>query len=114
MRKPQKYSLLAGLILLTSIQQANAADTSKESLDSLTQGNARYMTGKSTIPRIDPERREITATKGQFPIATILGCSDARVPPEIIFDQKFGKLFIIRVAGNITGESEIASAGEWL
>lgn len=110
MRKPQKYSLLAGLILLTSIQQANAADTSKESLDSLTQGNARYMTGKSTIPRIDPERREITATKGQFPIATILGCSDARVPPEIIFDQKFGKLFIIRVAGNITGESEIASA----
>lgn len=78
----KKLSLIAGLILFTSIQQANAAysadsvDSTKNSLDALTQGNARYMTGKSTVPRIDPERREITATKGQFPIATILGCSD--------------------------------------
>ncbi len=107
-----KLSIIAGLTLLAFLPQANAADStdSKSSLDSLVAGNARYMTGKSSIPRIDPERREITATKGQKPIATILGCSDARVPPEIIFDQNFGKLFVIRVAGNVTGISEIASA----
>ncbi len=100
------------LIAATCSLQAALADPTetKKSLDSLTAGNIRYLSGKSTIPRVDPERREITATEGQFPIATVLGCSDARVPPEIIFDQKFGKLFVIRVAGNVTGVSEIASA----
>lgn len=105
---------LAALILcaLANLSQAAFADqsASKTSLDALVAGNNRYMTGQSSIPRIDPQRREQTATEGQFPIATILGCSDARVPPEIIFDQKFGKLFVIRVAGNVTGTSEIASA----
>lgn len=106
-----KFPALVSMILLTSIQPSFAAESSsKESVDSLTAGNSRYMTGKSTVPRVDPERREITATSGQHPIATILGCSDARVPPEIIFDQKFGNLFVIRVAGNVTGVSEIASA----
>jgi len=105
------FTLLA-LLALSSLPHQAFADSkdSENALNALVAGNNRYMTGQSSIPRIDPQRREQTATEGQFPIATILGCSDARVPPEIIFDQKFGKLFVIRVAGNVTGTSEIASA----
>ncbi|MBX9668656.1 MAG: carbonic anhydrase [Candidatus Obscuribacterales bacterium] len=79
------------------------------SVAKLKDGNKRYVDGHPTAPRVDTERREITAKEGQKPIATILGCSDSRVPPEIVFDQKFGNLFVIRVAGNVTGTSEIAS-----
>jgi carbonic anhydrase len=112
MKLPLNFRIALTLIAASCSMQAAQADPTEtqKSLDSLTAGNIRYLSGKSTIPRVDPERREITATEGQFPIATILGCSDARVPPEIIFDQKFGKLFVIRVAGNVTGVSEIASA----
>ncbi|QQR58582.1 MAG: carbonic anhydrase [Candidatus Melainabacteria bacterium] len=112
MKLPLNFRIALTLIAVSCSMQAAQADPTEtqKSLDSLTAGNIRYLSGKSTIPRVDPERREITATEGQFPIATILGCSDARVPPEIIFDQKFGKLFVIRVAGNVTGISEIASA----
>lgn len=100
-------AILTSLIFATP---SNCADTPTQlSLKKLKEGNKRYMSGKPTAPRVDAERRELTATEGQKPIATILGCSDARVPPEIVFDQKFGDLFIIRVAGNVTGISEIAS-----
>lgn len=113
MSKTNKISraVLASIALASLSLPALCESTeTKSSLEGLVAGNTRYMTGQSSIPRIDPARREQTATEGQFPVATILGCSDARVPPEIIFDQKFGKLFVIRVAGNVTGESEIASA----
>ncbi len=87
-----------------------AKPTAEAALAKLKEGNIRYVGGKSTVLRIDPIRRELTATSGQHPIATILGCADARVPPEIVFDQKFANLFVIRVAGNVTGVSEVASA----
>lgn len=67
------------------------------------------MTGKSSHARIDPVSRERTALFGQKPLATILGCSDARVPPEIVFDQGFGELFVVRVAGNVCSTAELAS-----
>lgn len=88
---------------------ADASPTAKEALEKLKSGNTRYLSGISSVPRVDAQRREETATRGQRPIATVLGCSDARVPPEIVFDQKFGNLFVIRVAGNVTGTSEVAS-----
>jgi carbonic anhydrase len=91
-------------------QCAEKTSATDASLEKLKEGNSRYLSGHSSVPRVDIERREKTATEGQKPIATILGCSDARVPPEIVFDQKFGNLFVIRVAGNVTGTSEIASA----
>ena len=109
--------ILALLLSLTASPQVFSADataapapTSQGALAKLKEGNMRYLSGISSVPRVDVQRREETATKGQKPIATILGCSDARVPPEIVFDQKFGNLFVIRVAGNVTGTSEIASA----
>lgn len=103
--------LTALIVSIAMPLQGFSADTptAKDALEKLKAGNMRYLSGVSSVPRVDPQRREETATRGQKPIATILGCSDARVPPELVFDQKFGNLFIIRVAGNVTGTSEIAS-----
>ena len=71
-----------------------------EALARLMEGNARFLRGE---PRMTHTPREVLAdlAKGQRPFATILGCSDSRVPPELIFDAGFGNLFIIRVAGNV-------------
>src|SRR4249919_625228 len=68
----------------------------------LKQGNARFVSGHARFPTV---QKEILAhlTKGQHPFATILGCSDSRVPPELVFDASFGELFVIRVAGNVLG-----------
>ncbi|MCC7529953.1 MAG: carbonic anhydrase [Candidatus Melainabacteria bacterium] len=104
--------IIALLLSLTAapVFSAESPSDAEVSLKKLKDGNMRYLSGVSNVPRVDVERRELTATRGQHPIATVLGCSDARVPPEIVFDQKFGNLFVIRVAGNVTGSSEIASA----
>ena len=71
-----------------------------EALMRLKEGNDRFITGTARFPTV---QKEILAdlAKGQHPYATILSCSDSRVPPELIFDAGFGELFIIRVAGNV-------------
>lgn len=79
-------------------------------LKRLKDGNARYMAGKSIYGRIDAARRQETAAMGQKPYSTVLGCSDSRVPPEVVLDQGFADVFVIRVAGNVCGDSELASA----
>ncbi len=83
--------------------------TPDEALRRLQTGNERFAQGVSEHPRIDSERRLDTIIHGQYPYATILTCSDSRVPPEIIFDQGIGDLFVIRVAGNVADIDEIAS-----
>lgn len=109
MRLKKLISLLFTFSAL-ACQAAVAGESSAEQvLEALKLGNQRYMTGKSIHVRIDPIARERTARHGQKPIATVLGCSDARVPPEVIFDQGFGELFIIRVAGNVCSTAELAS-----
>lgn len=75
----------------------------------LKEGNARFVAGKPQHPHQNQERRTLTATKGQTPFATILSCSDSRVPVEQIFDQGVGDIFVVRVAGNVAGVDEIAS-----
>src|SRR5213075_2839071 len=62
--------------------------------------NERFVRGEARFPTV---QKEILAdlAKGQHPYATILGCSDSRVPPELVFDAGFGELFIVRVAGNV-------------
>jgi len=74
--------------------------TADEALARLISGNERFVRGEARFPTV---RKEILAelARGQHPYATILGCSDSRVPPELIFDAGFGDLFIIRVAGNV-------------
>ncbi len=71
-----------------------------DALRRLKAGNARFIAGTARFPTV---QKEILAdlAKGQHPYATILSCSDSRVPPELIFDAGFGELFIIRVAGNV-------------
>jgi carbonic anhydrase len=78
------------------------AYSAEEALARLKSGNARFLAGKSHFPRL---QKQVLAelAKGQQPYATILGCSDSRVPPELVFDAGFGELFIIRVAGNVLG-----------
>ncbi len=96
-------------LFLTAPAFAEKTYSPQEAQEELKQGNSRYMTGKSSHVRIDPVSRERTALFGQKPLATILGCSDARVPPEIVFDQGFGELFVVRVAGNVCSTAELAS-----
>ena len=73
------------------------------------EGNRRFASGvrSGQVPTSDTRRRELATS--QEPFAIILGCSDSRVPAEIIFDQGLGDLFVIRVAGNIVASSQIAS-----
>ncbi len=103
------FLAIACLIGLSAPAFAESAISPAQAKKQLEQGNQRYMTGKSIHARIDPVTRERTAQQGQKPVATILGCSDARVPPEIIFDQGFGELFVVRVAGNVCSTAELAS-----
>ena len=80
----------------------------EEALTRLREGNRRFTeTLGSTDPFVHPRRADLTMT--QEPFAIILGCSDARVPAEIVFDQGLGDLFVIRVAGNIVAPSQVGS-----
>src|SRR5690242_15528955 len=71
---------------------------SADALHELLEGNARYVAAQMTHPDQTPERRTEVAT-GQHPLAAIFSCSDSRVPPEVVFDQGLGDLFVVRVAG---------------
>ena len=74
--------------------------TADESLKDLIAGNERFVSGKTLNPRQSPADFSKLAS-GQTPDAVIVGCADSRVPPEILFDQGVGDLFVIRVAGNV-------------
>ena len=78
-----------------------------EALDRLRDGNARFRAELRRDGATESRRRELAA--GQEPFAIILGCSDSRVPAELIFDQGLGDLFVIRVAGNIVAPSQVGS-----
>jgi carbonic anhydrase len=79
-----------------------------EALGRLRDGNARFRSDlRSEVDASPTRRRELVA--GQEPFAIILGCSDSRVPAEIVFDQGLGDLFVIRVAGNIVAPSQVGS-----
>jgi carbonic anhydrase len=80
----------------------------KEALEKLIEGNRRYIAGKCQGEGRHEERRAETVC-GQDPFAIVLGCSDSRVPPEIIFDSGIGDLFVIRVAGEVAGEFALGS-----
>lgn len=80
----------------------------QEAFNRLMEGNKRYVQDTLEHPNRNQERREAITAK-QFPFATILGCSDSRVSPEIIFDQGVGDLFVVRVAGNVIGPLEFDS-----
>lgn len=74
----------------------------------LVEGNQRFVDGKRLNPNQSRLRLQETAV-GQYPFAAILGCSDSRVPAEIVFDQGLGDLFVVRLAGNIAAQEAIGS-----
>lgn len=79
--------------------------TADQAIALLTEGNQRWVTDKERNPNSTPQRREQTAS-GQTPFATVLTCADSRLPVERIFDRGVGDVFVIRVAGNVAGQSE--------
>ena len=80
----------------------------QEALQRLMDGNQRFVANRLLEPNHSPERRSEIA-KGQQPFATILGCVDSRVPPEIVFDRGLGDLFVIRTAGQVIDEAVLGS-----
>jgi carbonic anhydrase len=93
---------------MTSTSQAPYPYTASEALARLVEGNERFVRGEARFPTV---QKEILAEleKAQHPYATILGCSDSRVPPELLFDAGLGELFIVRVAGNVISPEVMGS-----
>src|ERR1700678_1785037 len=83
--------------------------SAREGVSLLRAGNHRFVSGAPSRDTFESRARRIELAAGQAPFAAILGCSDSRVPVEIVFDQGLGDLFVIRVAGNIVAPSQIAS-----
>src|SRR5213082_2073679 len=117
MKKTQLLSWFIGVSLLGANHFARAADPAHsdqpsaaptEAISNLKEGNGRYTGGNLQHPGQTAERRTELANT-QHPFATIVSCSDSRVPPEIIFDQGLGDLFIVRVAGNVINDEGLGS-----
>lgn len=83
--------------------------SARDALERLREGNARFVAGVRDRNIVVNQTRRLELADGQEPFAIILGCSDSRVPAEIVFDQGLGDLFVIRVAGNIVAPSQIGS-----
>jgi carbonic anhydrase len=107
--------VLVGVASILFILQAgvaysgeSVAFSNERFVQKLLEGNKRYVEGKPSHPNQTFERRKHMA-KGQHPFAVVISCSDSRVPPEIIFDQGIGDLFVVRVAGNIVDDAGLGS-----
>jgi len=81
----------------------------REALERLREGNRRFASDTRSHGALTSQARRDELTSGQEPFAIILGCSDSRVPAELVFDQGLGDLFVIRVAGNIIAPSLVGS-----
>lgn len=105
-------AIASALVLMAALVQGAATSVPgvdpDEALSRLMAGNQRFVAERLTHPNQTAECRTRVA-KGQHPFAIILGCSDSRVPPEVIFDQGLGDLFTVRVAGNIAEPATIGS-----
>jgi carbonic anhydrase len=87
----------------------NKIGSGTAALKSLKEGNSRFVSGVRSIDNMIKQSQREEFVEGQAPFAIILGCSDSRVPAEIVFDQGLGDLFVIRVAGNIVAPSQVGS-----
>jgi carbonic anhydrase len=117
MKKTRLTSLFLSITLLGANQFVRAVDpvhsdqpsvAPAEAISKLKEGNSRYTSGNLQHPGQTTERRTELA-KTQHPFASIVSCSDSRVPPEIVFDQGLGDLFIVRVAGNVINDEGLGS-----
>jgi carbonic anhydrase len=81
----------------------------QDALARLQEGNRRFVAERTTAALASTHARRAALVAGQAPFAIVLGCSDSRVPAELVFDQGFGDLFVIRVAGNVVAPSQVGS-----
>lgn len=98
-----------GLFISSILLFAEDAQSPESAQLFLSEGNKRFVEGKLIYPNVDSIRRAETDANGQHPFATILACSDSRVPVEFIFDRGIGDLFIVKVAGNVMDTDEIGT-----
>jgi carbonic anhydrase len=107
--KPSLVSPLLALFLAAPLAAAgDPAVTAEEALAKLMIGNRRYVTNHMQHPHQTRAAR-LALSREQHPFATILSCADSRVPPEIVFDEGLGDLFVVRVAGNISDDAVLGS-----
>ena len=98
-----------GLVLSNVLPSPEPTVTSPDdALNMLMEGNMRYMQGSPIHPNQSAERQAEVA-QGQHPWAAILGCMDSRVPPELVFDQGLGDMFVVRTAGQVIDDAVIGS-----
>lgn len=83
--------------------------TAQEALERLKKGNQRFVSGEATLTKQLSHQQRAEMAENQNPFAIVLGCSDSRVPAEMVFDQGLGDLFVIRVAGNVVAPSQVGS-----
>ena len=93
---------LAATVGIAFASGGGAGISADQALQKLLDGNSRYVEGKMSASSLCDTSARAKLAKGQQPYAIILSCSDSRVPPEIIFDQALGEVFVVRVAGNVT------------
>jgi carbonic anhydrase len=111
LRLQYRLLLLGALVLLfpgAVVPSAPSGTTPDLALRELRAGNRRYVAARVVRPHQNAARRALVA-KGQHPFAVVIGCADSRVPPEIVFDQGLGDLFVVRVAGNIADDAVLGS-----
>jgi carbonic anhydrase len=103
------FTLLTGILFYPEGNLWSSQEmTPQKAFEQLIKGNHRYVQDKLEHPNRTIDRREALTSK-QEPLAIIVGCSDSRVSPEIVFDQGIGDLFVVRIAGNVIGPIEQAS-----
>ena len=105
-------SLMSLIVFCSMMGASGASANSHDPVDALLEllaGNDRFSSGQSTHPNLSAERRELVTSGGQHPFATVIACSDSRVPVEMLFDQGVGDIFVIKVAGNVCNTDEIGS-----
>ena len=83
--------------------------TSEQALQTLLDGNKRFVAGQARHPNQSSERLAELVARGQHPIAIIVSCSDSRIPPELVFDQGLGDIFVVRTAGQVLDDAALAS-----
>jgi carbonic anhydrase len=100
--------LLAFVVVVVFAGLAIAGSAGDDSFKMLMDGNGRFVSGKPLMKDVsDVKRKDLCL--GQKPFAIVLTCSDSRVPPEILFDQCLGDIFVVRVAGNVVDKIELGS-----
>jgi len=100
--------IASSAIIMASASEEAGSITPELALQQLMEGNLRYAQGNASHPHQSLEQRA-ELVSGQHPFAVILGCSDSRIPPELIFDQGLGDVFVIRTAGEVVDNASLAS-----